>query len=489
MWRRDKYGHTCLVAARREKVAAFLAALMLSVAVVSFRNEAARGQTINSLIDPGGSMAQILLPGGERVDTPVPEGQGQVNPHVRELRQGDGRYGTPRIGDIGPHQHNGIDLTAPVGSPVQAPISGQVVWSGYTKDFGNSVRIRDAKGRVHILAHLSGSHQIELDTYVRAGQRVGDVGRTGNLPPAAASHVHYEVRDGKNPVPLVSTPTQRPFSQSGFQNSYNSQAGAKASPQSAPKVGPAFDQNMSPGAPTSGGKWVAQVEGGNPKAALSDGTYITLGRFNTPDEASAAEKRWDAAHPGNLRLTRELQEPTASALASGSSLSPNKEVARGLLQSPRGSQATSLNVPAHLKNARAGIGLDPRATSHNKQAGTRNPSTPKLSGGQPSRQKQIRAGRQGQQPARGFGKSQTSGRSRQSVVPKTNSQFRVAKKASASKQPIRKPIAPRTGPGQARRTTGKSRAVNAAVTRRPSPTNRKPASHSASVRHSSARRR
>jgi hypothetical protein len=52
---------------------------------------------------------------------------------------------------------------------------------------------------------------------------------------------------------------------------------------------------------------LAQVEGGDPNAALSDGTWKTLGRFNTLDQAQAAEAQWNNQHPGNLRLTRELQ--------------------------------------------------------------------------------------------------------------------------------------------------------------------------------------
>jgi hypothetical protein len=96
----------------------------------------------------------------------------------------------------------------------------------------------------------------------------------------------------------------------------------------------------------TGKQWIAQVEGGNPKAALGDGTWKTLGRFNTLAEAQAAEKKWNDAHPGNLRLTRELEVPGSTADAMGSTGTD----AAGKLQS----LADSMNrvVKDHAERAR-----------------------------------------------------------------------------------------------------------------------------------------
>jgi len=50
--------------------------------------------------------------------------------------------------------------------------------------------------------------------------------------------------------------------------------------------------------------YVAEVEGGNEQAALSDGTYKELGRGRTRDEAQKYIDKYNREHPNSLRLTR-----------------------------------------------------------------------------------------------------------------------------------------------------------------------------------------
>lgn len=86
--------------------------------------------------------------------------------------------------------HEGIDLSAPEGTPIEAAAKGVVTWAGYMPGLGQAVRIDHGYGYQTRYGHAS-------KVLVRVGQRVdrGDVialvGKTGL---ATASHVHYEVR-------------------------------------------------------------------------------------------------------------------------------------------------------------------------------------------------------------------------------------------------------------------------------------------------------
>jgi murein DD-endopeptidase MepM/ murein hydrolase activator NlpD len=90
-------------------------------------------------------------------------------------------------------RHVGIDIYAPEGSPVLSPVSGVVVWSGWTgAGFGELVAVASS-GRVVILGHLSAvTEGLGCGDSVTAGAVVGAVGRTGAV--AGRSHVHVEVR-------------------------------------------------------------------------------------------------------------------------------------------------------------------------------------------------------------------------------------------------------------------------------------------------------
>ena len=121
-------------------------------------------------------------------------------------------------------------------------------------------------------------------------------------------------------------------------------------PTPTPTAPPSTPTNSTPTSPSApgGSQWVAQVEGGNPKGALGDGTWKTLGTYNSLDDAWAAEQKYYAANPDSLRLTRELQEPATTlsdptALAANSSNnpaagSPSSGVATGLAFANRQAQ-------------------------------------------------------------------------------------------------------------------------------------------------------
>ncbi|WP_243295514.1 LysM peptidoglycan-binding domain-containing M23 family metallopeptidase [Geothrix mesophila] len=99
-------------------------------------------------------------------------------------------------------RHRGIDLNAPAGTAVFAAMDGQVVMAGKHKQYGNFVVVDHGNGVATLYAH----HQLNLvheGDIVRRGQKIAEVGRTGN---ATGPHLHFELKiDGvqQNPLPVL----------------------------------------------------------------------------------------------------------------------------------------------------------------------------------------------------------------------------------------------------------------------------------------------
>jgi murein DD-endopeptidase MepM/ murein hydrolase activator NlpD len=85
--------------------------------------------------------------------------------------------------------HFGIDIAAPLGSPVMATLEGEVTLAARAGTFGNLVVIETGAFSVYY-AHLDEIH-ISLGEAVVWGQIIGTVGSTGR---ASGAHLHYEVR-------------------------------------------------------------------------------------------------------------------------------------------------------------------------------------------------------------------------------------------------------------------------------------------------------
>lgn len=98
--------------------------------------------------------------------------------------------------------HKGVDLNAPMGTSVFAAMDGQVIAVGSQRAYGNFVTIDHGNG---IVTHY-GHHRInlvEVGDVVRRGQKIAEVGRTGN---ATGPHLHFELRmEGSqcNPLPFM----------------------------------------------------------------------------------------------------------------------------------------------------------------------------------------------------------------------------------------------------------------------------------------------
>jgi len=92
--------------------------------------------------------------------------------------------------------HNGLDIAAPLGTPVKVALDGLVVNVGYHSSYGNYIIVNHQKGYQTLYAHLQKS-------LVRKGQRVtqGDkIGLMGSTGYSTGSHLHFCVFENKKPV-------------------------------------------------------------------------------------------------------------------------------------------------------------------------------------------------------------------------------------------------------------------------------------------------
>lgn len=96
------------------------------------------------------------------------------------------------------HGHTGVDLMAPMGSPIRAAAGGTVVFAGWYFDYGRMVDIQHADGVITRYAHmLAFAPGIGSGVPVATGQVIGRVGATGR---AHGAHVHFEVRVHGRPI-------------------------------------------------------------------------------------------------------------------------------------------------------------------------------------------------------------------------------------------------------------------------------------------------
>ncbi len=112
----------------------------------------------------------------ERVDNPVPGFKVNYAYGVKNDRYAAG-------------YHTGEDRAAPVGTKVVAVRSGVIRWSD-TKGgaYGTWIGLEADNGRNYVYCHLS-KRDVEVGDTVVAGDKLGEVGATGNV---TGPHLHFE---------------------------------------------------------------------------------------------------------------------------------------------------------------------------------------------------------------------------------------------------------------------------------------------------------
>ena len=93
-------------------------------------------------------------------------------------------------------KHEGIDLTAPIGTAVYASGNGVISQSQWRNGYGELIEVNHGFGYKSRYAHLS-KRYVQVGDSVTRGQVIGEVGNTGV---SSGPHLHYEVRYRDNTV-------------------------------------------------------------------------------------------------------------------------------------------------------------------------------------------------------------------------------------------------------------------------------------------------
>ncbi|MBV6762930.1 M23 family metallopeptidase [Rhodococcus opacus] len=115
--------------------------------------------------------------------TPAPLKARTVQPVSGTLSSG---YG-PRWGA----RHGGLDIAAPIGTPIQSAADGEVISAGPASGFGLWVRVRHDDGTVSVYGHIN-EFIVNAGQRVAAGQQIATVGNRGQ---STGPHLHFEVSD------------------------------------------------------------------------------------------------------------------------------------------------------------------------------------------------------------------------------------------------------------------------------------------------------
>lgn len=119
---------------------------------------------------------------------------------LRNDGYGDGAFGSKRNNG---RLHLGIDLQAPVGTPVRAAKSGRA-FAKKNGGMGKYVVIQHIDGTKTTYGHLSKMFVVNNEP-VKRGDIIGEVGKTGNAwNPTMLPHLHFELRIGEDPVDPLS---------------------------------------------------------------------------------------------------------------------------------------------------------------------------------------------------------------------------------------------------------------------------------------------
>jgi murein DD-endopeptidase MepM/ murein hydrolase activator NlpD len=92
--------------------------------------------------------------------------------------------------------HKGVDLGGHIGSEIDAPADGVVIFTGLRGGYGQTVVVDHGYGLQTHYAHLS-HIWVRPGDHVRRGDHIADVGSTGR---STGPHLHYEVRRLGEPI-------------------------------------------------------------------------------------------------------------------------------------------------------------------------------------------------------------------------------------------------------------------------------------------------
>ncbi len=91
--------------------------------------------------------------------------------------------------------HGGVDIFAPIGTPLVSCVNGKIVKIGKTKVGGNRVTIRDSRGLNYYYAHMDKLQpSLKRGDLVSTGEFIGTVGDSGSAK-GTHPHLHFSIYD------------------------------------------------------------------------------------------------------------------------------------------------------------------------------------------------------------------------------------------------------------------------------------------------------
>ena len=169
-------------------VTAALAALLeqTEADLIAKSNQAAWNQ---AQVGAGLALAMHLLPAGTNL-APLVLSWPMIGARITQPFGPSDVVLEPRLG-VYPHFHTGVDLAAPLGTPVLSAAEGVVVSVAHTHvGYGNYVMVAHGGGVITLYAHLLET-DVNVGDKVTRGKRIGLEGSTGL---STGPHLHFEVR-------------------------------------------------------------------------------------------------------------------------------------------------------------------------------------------------------------------------------------------------------------------------------------------------------
>ncbi len=171
------------------------------------------GVTVDAIVETNNlSRAELIHPGqtlmvpGSAVDVPrrvalfhrlssaVSIAQAFLWPARGRVTSGFGLRRHPIFGTR--EMHTGIDIGAPIGTPVVAARAGTVVFAGWGEGYGMLVRLDHGEGLSTVYSHLS-QISVQVGQVVYPGDVIGQVGSTGY---STGPHLLFEIRVHGQPL-------------------------------------------------------------------------------------------------------------------------------------------------------------------------------------------------------------------------------------------------------------------------------------------------
>jgi murein DD-endopeptidase MepM/ murein hydrolase activator NlpD len=173
----------------------------------------------NSLSDPHdlrvGQM--LIIPNGEIDDSAAPATAsafafGLSNPWF--VPRADRQFRWPVVAGVvtspfgmrNGAMHSGVDIAAPLGTPIYAADDGNVIFAGQIHGYGNAIIVEHSAGYVTVYGHNQ-RNLVGEGASVARGQQIAEIGTSGRT---SGPNLHFEVRfnnQAQNPLAYLPAPS------------------------------------------------------------------------------------------------------------------------------------------------------------------------------------------------------------------------------------------------------------------------------------------